>query len=274
MEIRPGKLISSRDNTIFRELIDCQNSKGIKRHGLYVVSGRRAVLENIRHFPEHCRSLLLAQMPPNTETIAVDKELAELACPLHNGHKDESRARFSILGFSRELFHDLDLFGTGAPLLMMAAPDLPAQDLSEAPRGVEILCALGDPSNVGALLRSAAAFGASKVILLKESASAFHPKAVRSASAATLRTPLFSGPSILDPKMNSDKTVALDMQGESIFEFKWPKDVRLLVGEEGQGVPSEFNFRRLAIPLAGGVESLNASTAVGIALFNYRSQQY
>ena len=54
--------------------------------------------------------------------------------------------------------------------------------------------------------------------------------------------------------------------------FQWPKDVRLLVGEEGPGLPP-FSFgKRLAIPMTESVESLNAVAAASMALYAYRVQ--
>ena len=54
--------------------------------------------------------------------------------------------------------------------------------------------------------------------------------------------------------------------------FQWPKDVRLLVGEEGPGLPP-FSFgKRIAIPMTESVESLNAVAAASMALYAYRVQ--
>ena len=122
---------------------------------------------------------------------------------------------------------------------------------------------LGDPSNLGALIRSAEAFGVSKVVLLEEAAHPFHPKAMRAASGATLRIPLYRGPALKDLKV---EMIALDLQGENIYEFQWPADFRFLVGEEGPGLAAAEVPRRVSIPMQKNAESLNAVVAASVAL--------
>ncbi len=169
------------------------------------------------------------------------------------------------------LFEKIDLFGTGAPVLVCQVPPFPSADLGTRPRGLEILCPLGDPANVGALIRTAAAMGAERVILLKESAHPYHPKAIRAASGMTFTVSLVQGPSIRDLPETAT-WVTLDTEGESLPAFQWPKDIRLLVGEEGPGLPPLPSGTRLAVPMTDSVESLNAVVAAGMALYAYRVQ--
>ena len=55
--------------------------------------------------------------------------------------------------------------------------------------------------------------------------------------------------------------------GEDLTRFDWPADMRLILGEEGQGVPTDCPAGRLSVPTTGAVESLNATVAVSVALF-------
>ena len=169
------------------------------------------------------------------------------------------------------LFKKIDLFGTGTPILICQALCFPSSDLTAPPRGLEILCPFGDPANVGALIRTAVAMGVNRVILLKESAHPYHPKAIRAASGTTFAVSLVQGPSIRDLPATTT-WVTLDAQGESLSTFQWPEDIRLLVGEEGPGLPIITSSKRLAIPMTESVESLNAVVAVGMALYAYRVQ--
>jgi TrmH family RNA methyltransferase len=109
--------------------------------------------------------------------------------------------------------------------------------------------------------------------LLKECATPFHPKAVRAASASTMLTPLAKGPSIRELENVKGPVLALDMQGTDIAKFKWPTNARLLIGEEGQGVPTSKSFTYLSIPMAKDVESLNATVAASVALYSYSASQ-
>lgn len=267
------KQIASAQNDVYRTWIDCLSSKGIKKHGLFFLSGEKAVRETIEKFPHLLRSLVLTP-----DQIASSADLIAKARAQSRAREASSDARFSVVEVSKDLFRDLDVSGTKFPLLLLHAAEIPEMDLSKEPEGLEVLCSLGDPANVGALLRSAAAFGASKVILLQESASPFHPKAVRSASANTLTTKLLRGPSIKDLGLafESGKAkgpiVALDMFGTPLRTYTWPKSVRVLVGEEGVGVPQSKAFTYVSIAMQPDVESLNATVATSIALHSYYSQ--
>jgi len=61
-----------------------------------------------------------------------------------------------------------------------------------------------------------------------------------------------------------ENAYGLDMSGENIYSFPWPKDVHLILGEEGQGLPETLRVKRLKIPMSGKVESLNATVAASI----------
>lgn len=276
------KTISSPSNALVAEWRDCLTSKGIRKHGLFIVAGERAVRETLERFPSLVRSLFVSSegaekfssLIEQARSLTAASSGAGLGTGAASGKQASSpgaEARFSVIALARSIFEELDVSGTHHPLLLTRTPEIADADLSKAPEGLEVLCALGDPSNVGALLRSAAAFGASKVILLRECASPFHPKAVRAASASTLLTALERGPSIKDlPGATINGPVlALDMNGRDLGKFEWPKNARLLIGEEGPGVPSSKSFEFLSIPMAKDVESLNATVAASVALYSY-----
>ncbi len=255
------KFITSADNQVYRSLVDCLQSRGIKKNQQFILSGERATLEIMERSPEMIRDIVV---------VANDKAEATVAVQAFKGKMPDQAI---ILGIPKELFETLDVNGTRKPLLVVRTPELPQANLDVATAGLEIFCALGDPANVGALLRSAAAFGASRVVLLKESASPFHPKATRAASGSTMITPLASGPSINElsqVKRHKDAPwIALDMLGTNIANHKWPKNARLIIGQEGQGVPQSTEFEHLKIEMKNDIESLNATVACSIALYSW-----
>jgi TrmH family RNA methyltransferase len=175
---------------------------------------------------------------------------------------------------SKELFDEIDVFGTKEPLLVCQNPSMPLFDLTQPPLGLEILCPIGDPGNLGALLRSCRAFGVRTVILLREAVHPFHPKVIRASSGAVFGQSLNHGCSITElHRPEILKWIhALDMDGKNVSTVSWPQHVRLLLGEEGIGIPS-FNFpQRLSIPQIHTSIPLNATVASSIALHAYRQQ--
>ena len=242
--------ISSSQNVHVKRWVALQEARGIERFRQCLVTGKRVVRETLAQHPALCFELIHFAGTPLPFSIPAHVKAYTLSAPL---------------------FEKVDLFGTGAPILVCQVPAFPSADLEARPRGLEILCPLGDPANVGALIRTTAALGAERVILLKESAHPFHPKAVRAASGTVFKMSLMQGLSISD--LPEPATwVTLDTQGESLPAFRWPKDVRLLVGEEGSGLPPITSGTRLAVSMSDSVESLNAVVAAGMALYAYRVQ--
>ncbi len=245
-----SRSISSSQNAHVKRWVALQEARGIERFRQCLVAGSKVVRETLAQHPAQCLELIHRAKTPLPFSIPAHVKAYTLSAPL---------------------FEKIDLFGTGAPILVCQAPPFPSADIEARPRGLEILCPLGDPANVGALIRTAVAMGVERVILLKESAHPYHPKAIRASSGTMFKMSLMQGPSITDlPEAATWAT--LDSRGESLPAFQWPEDIRLLVGEEGLGVPPVTSGKRLAVPMTGSVESLNAVVAAGMALYAYRVQ--
>jgi TrmH family RNA methyltransferase len=125
-----------------------------------------------------------------------------------------------------------------------------------------------DPGNLGAILRSAEAFGASSVVLGPRTADPYGPKAVRASMGAIFTVPLARA----TPAQLPGITIALDANGEQVLaELDVPGDVTLLVGAERTGLPPELAAtadHRVRIPIES--HSLNAAMAATVALYELR----
>jgi RNA methyltransferase, TrmH family len=128
---------------------------------------------------------------------------------------------------------------------------------------------VGDPGNVGTVLRSAEAFGAACVALGPGSADPFSPKATRASMGAIFTVPVLHAA----PDGLPGVTVALDAQAErslaDVAEHLGQRaEVSLLIGAEREGLPDELlaSVDHVArIPIA--TESLNAAMAATVALY-------
>jgi TrmH family RNA methyltransferase len=139
-----------------------------------------------------------------------------------------------------------------------------------------VLDRVQDPGNAGTLLRSLHAAGGTAVLALVGTVDLFNPKAVR-ASAGSLfhlevATQVATGAALDWLESERRPLFALDQSGDSIFADSFPVPERfvLAVGNEGAGLAEpllERAARRLAIPMAPRVDSLNAAVAGSIALF-------
>ncbi len=234
--------IASAANAKFKRWASLLDSRGIKKEGAALVSGQKLVREFLESDPDAVEDILL---PPKSTA--------------------EFNDRFRQTRLSSALFNELDSLGTHSPLLVIRVPKISEWNPAD-PKGLELIVALGDPANLGALLRSAEAFGASRVILTKECASPFLPKALKAAANSTFRVALAAAPSLNELKLTN--AYGLDMEGESLHDFVWPKNCYLVLGEEGKGLPN-LNLKKLRIPMKGKTESLNATVAASLALYSY-----
>ena len=124
---------------------------------------------------------------------------------------------------------------------------------------------VGDPGNVGTLVRSAAALGPAFVALSEGCADATGPKALRASMGALFRVPLLAfddapGRRIALVAHGGVPTEELDLSGPTTF----------VLGAEREGLPESVLAtceERATIPLAPGSESLNVATAGAIALY-------
>lgn len=245
------RIIESLDNPRAKLWAALLESRGLRKHRRFLLAGRKTVREALAQHPDRFESLLL---PPGAGAGAED-------LPAPPG--------LERIRLGRTLFDRLDVSGTGLPILVGVVPEMAAIDLARPPEGLELICALGDPSNLGALLRSAAAFAVSRIILLADAAHPFHPKCLRAASNAQFALELRRGPAWSGLAQATGPLLALDGQGEDLSGFAWPRDLRLVLGEEGLGLPPGLAVQRLAIPTTGAVESLNATVAASLALYGH-----
>ncbi len=245
------RFISSRHNPQFKRWASLLDSHGVKAHQQCLVSGTKILKE-------------IPQGPGTSITEILFLQSDEI--------REELSSQGTSFALSKELFQELDVSGTKDALLVCKIPSIPPFDLTQPPIGLEILCPIGDPGNLGALLRSCRAFGVRTVILLQEAVHPFHPKVIRSSSGAVFVQSLGQGCSItqLQTPEILQWISALDMDGENVSTVSWPAHVRLLIGEEGVGIPSLPYSQRFSIPQIHTSIPLNATVASSIALHAYR----
>ena len=252
--------ITSSENKTFKELKKLLEPQGIKKYGKLIISGKKIIAETLGD--DYIKKEFLIIYDGYKES---DNSF--------NLHFDKFHARGKLLILKRSLYNELDIFNTSAPLLCAETPQLEEWD-GEAAEGCSLLIPFQDPQNVGTVIRSAAAFGLPKVVLLQEAASPFHPKAVRASAGAVFKIKLFKGGSIYDlPEIiGAAPIIPLDRDGRPISSFKFPEKFCLLPGMEGPGLPDAGKERAISIPLSDNIDSLNGAIAATIALYEWKRQ--
>jgi tRNA G18 (ribose-2'-O)-methylase SpoU len=247
------KEIDSQKNPTFGKFLKILKGQGIKKHGLAFLSGPKQMGDALKDFPDRCVGL------------AVTKK--------QDVPKESMPDQITIYRLARDLFREIDVHGTNQPLLLIRVDPLPEWGDKHWPSGCTLFVPFQDPANVGAVIRSAAAFGVSRVVMLREAAHPFHHKSLRAAGSSILRASLFEGPSIKELEKTRVALITLSAKGKNIARYKFPNTFGLLPGLEGPGLPDTLRYATpLAIPMAPGIESINAALATGIALYVWRGK--
>jgi 23S rRNA (uridine2479-2'-O)-methyltransferase len=193
------------------------------------------------------------------------------------------------IAVSAELMRELGEKDEGSPELLAVA-ELPADDLARIPMGAGLLGVVADrpasPGNLGTLIRSADAFGASGVIVTGHAADPYDPRSVRASTGSLFSLPVVriaSHRPVLDwvAAMRAGGTrvrlVGTDEGGElDVTEVDFTRPTLLLVGNETAGLSVAWRQAcdQLArIPMLGTASSLNAATAASIVLYESARQR-
>jgi TrmH family RNA methyltransferase len=156
---------------------------------------------------------------------------------------------------------------------------------AETPANSLLLVAAGlqDPGNLGTLIRSAEAFGATAVLTTQGTVSEWNQKALRASAGSVLRVPVI--------QVAAEEIIALKIQGVRFYAAVAPDSgsqvlpaaeadmacaCALMIGNEGSGLGEEWLAladARITIPTPGGVESLNAAVAGSLLLYEASRQR-
>ena len=200
------------------------------------------------------------------------------------------RADARRVALAPELMRELSGKEEESPELL-AVVTQPADDLARIPVGPAMLVVVFDrpktPGNIGTLIRSADAFGASGVIITGHAADPYDPKAVRATTGSLFALPVVRVPShrdVLDwvAAVRADglpqvQIIGTDEHGDvDVAEHDLTGPTLLLIGNETHGLSKgwqEASDRMVRIPIVGAASSLNAAAAGTVALYEAARQR-
>jgi TrmH family RNA methyltransferase len=253
--------ITSRVNPLFRRLRQLAESARTRRaEQLTLLNGVHLIEAYLEAGGQPATLVFAASCP-----VALRASLAG-RCP---------NAR--LVDLTDKLFADLS--PVAAPVGVLAeAAWLDPHSTSRNPLAL-LLEDIQDPVNLGSLLRSAAAAGASLAVLSLSCADPWSPKALRGGQGAQFVLPMQQRTDLLDWMLRHPAlpVVALSLH-ESIplYQLDLRGPVGILVGNEGAGLSPpvlDAAVHRVKIPMPGRAESLNVAAAAAVALFEVVRQR-
>ena len=256
------KTVASRDNAAYKAMARLvSNSSERKKRGLAILDGAHLL----------AAFLDAGGRPGELMVSKSGLENAEVAALIERSRP----ATVTLLADS--LFDSLS--SVESPTGVIACVEVPAARPAPADaRLVLLLEDIQDPGNAGTLLRSAAAAGADHVLLSPSCAFAWSPKVLRAAMGAHFATNVVERAD-LAAWLGTFRGTSVALAGaarQSLYDLDLSGAVAVVVGNEGAGVSQALQRAsqiRARIPMAGGMESLNAAIAGSVALFECMRQR-
>jgi RNA methyltransferase, TrmH family len=254
------RLVESRQNPRVKELRAALSRTGRTPSGLIAIEGEHLVAE------------------------AISSQLRFATIFLRDGYQPP----FALPNDAEPLLLPADVFSSAvateqpqgiAALVHPPAFSMEALFAGAAPL-ILVLAGLQDPGNVGTLLRSAEAFGATGVLLLPGAANPWNPKALRASAGSAFRVPALNAtePEALNlfDRHRIPAIAAVARSGIAVTKAPLAGPCALLIGNEGVGLSKilvSAAKHRVTISTPGNVESLNAAIAGSLLLYEASRQR-
>jgi len=268
------EIIVSAQNTLIKEVKKLQQKKYRDFNKKYLVEGIRMVEEGLRY--DVLESFFY------DETICKTGRGSNLLHKIKEKVKSENNT--GCYEVTSSILNGLAETETPQGIVAVAIQritELPSLAYNNDTGLLLIIDGIQDPGNLGTLLRTAWACGTQAVICLPGTVEPFNNKVVRATMGSIFQIPLIINESWTNTKRwcyeQQYSLVAGDISGQ--FEYSkvhYPQKVALIIGNEGHGLmsvsPDQVDYK-VKIPLLNGVESLNASVAGGILLYEIVRQR-
>jgi len=267
-ETRNSKLVTSRDNSLLRRARAARDGK----------TDELIFVEGLRLCEEALSSNLKIETAIYSEKLAHKDRAAKLIDQLG----ERAKASASV---SEKLLESISYTKTPQGIVVLA--ERPAGDVESFSQRqparplIVLLHETNNPVNVGAIVRTAEAAGATGVITTANTADPFSPKALRGAMGSAFRLPVWSGATFANATewcgARDIQIVCADVSAATTFsDVDWQKASALVVGRESTGLSAEelsAALRVVRIPMQGSAESLNVAVAAGIILYEAARQR-
>jgi RNA methyltransferase, TrmH family len=281
--------VAGKSNPLVKELRRAFHRGELTDDGCCAIDGLRIVEEAIRsglkfravffsQSAEAKANRVLPQIGGHVETIMLPDSLFASAVPSETPQGVAALVRMPELALEDVLSGGVDRGHLSKTT--KGAASLLRSDSAQVARLFVVVVGLQDPGNLGTLIRSAEAFGASAVILAGPNVSPFNSKVVRASAGSIFRVPVVRGDVAMVVSRFRENTFRLlatsSHKGTPLDEATLTGPVALFIGSEGAGIPHEL-LREMdeivAIPQSEHVESLNAGVAASIILYEAARQK-
>ncbi|MGM0602391.1 MAG: TrmH family RNA methyltransferase [Bacillota bacterium] len=262
--------ISSPNNSKIKYLNKLYRSRTRRKEGCFVLEGKRlieAAAAGGADFEEIFVTPAFFQLEENSKLLNMLKKKAVLNIvdeDIFNQSADTVNPQ-GIMAVVNEIeFDENNFLSSGKKILLLDR--------------------IQDPGNMGTIIRTAAAAGFDGIIAAKGSVDIYNQKVLRSTMGAIFSLPIWQKVSrgkiieVLKSKADEFEIIATDMDAEEYyFQHSYTDKVIVLIGNEANGLDEDYlklASAEVKIPLAAGIESLNAAVAAAVLCYEISKRDY
>ena len=260
------QVISSKDNELVKHIKKLKDKKYRDESNEYIVEGvkliEEAVNENVK-----IKKIIICEDTTRTYEIPTNVML--------------EIAKYECIYVTDKIFASITQVTNPQGIMAIVEKNSLNQEIDFSQDIIVVLDDVQDPGNLGTILRTVDSIGLNQIIVSKETADAFNPKVVRSTMGAIFRIKIIESEdlkqTIKEIKKHHFKLMVTSLQTEnSIYDIEFNKKI-IVIGNESNGVSKDIQDmadEKAKIPMLGKTESLNASVAAGIVMYEYVRQKH
>ena len=258
-------IITSKDNEIIKHIRKLKEKKYRDEYNEYVVEGVKIVEEAIK---ENAKIKQVIVCNDTTKTYEIPT------------HIMLEIAKFDCIYVSDKIFKYITEVQTPQGVMAIIEKQDENMQIDYNQDIIVMLDDVQDPGNLGTILRTVDSIGLNQIIVSKGTADSFNSKVVRSTMGAIFRLKIIEEDDLIktikELRKHHFKLLVTSLQTEnSIYDIDFSKKI-IVIGNEANGVSKEIQDladEKAKIPMLGRTESLNASVAAGIVMYEYVRQK-
>ncbi|PIE52839.1 hypothetical protein CSA37_04135 [Candidatus Fermentibacteria bacterium] len=250
---------AGRSSRWIKEAARLKTPSGCRKRNRYLVEGPRFIGDMIRR--ENPLLCIIVSSEPSEQSQIIAEQAVELG--------------IRVIEAQPTLYSGISYTEHSQGITAIA--EIPSFTIKDIFNGGTVLAldGIGDPGNAGTAIRSAAAFGCSGVVFLRNSTFPWAPKVVRSSAGLVSAIPVTAADSVADMALSfpNYRFFGADASGKNELLSGITAPVCLVIGSEAHGLSEKQSLHGLvSIPMEKNVESLNAGVSASILLWQlYRS---
>ena len=257
--------ITSKENKIIKHIIKLKEKKYRKEYNEYIIEGAKIVQEAIQE-KSKIKQIIISENAINTDLI--------------QNHLKEELQKIDYIQVPSKIFKLISEVEKPQGILAIIEKEKQEENIDVNQDIILALDDLQDPGNLGTIIRTADSVGLKQILISKGTTEAYNPKVIRSTMGAIFRVKIIECENLKETlkrlQKNNFKIMVTDLNTDkSIYDIKLQKKV-IIIGNEANGVSEEIKNiadTRAIIPMFGKTESLNASVATAVILYEAMRNQ-